>query len=213
MPYIIPSRENKLQESTVKKATLPALKSLCSTHFIPFDTSSKKKDLVEKLLGFINAKCFKTVTKTDATKVDLATIARNLADKFDAIFNDHFSSIDLVIIENQIGPLASKMKTIQGMLTQYFVMRQQNIKVEFISASNKLKTLTKETKNVSDETQTDWQAYTKRKNLGKTTCENILRTTPEFSKWLTFMSNHSKKDDLADCFLQGMWYINNKINK
>ena len=27
----------------------------------------------------------------------------------------------------------------------------------------------------------------------------------------TVFSVHKKKDDLADCFLQGMWYIQNKV--
>ena len=28
-----------------------------------------------------------------------------------------------VIIENQISPIANRMKTIQGMITQYFIMK------------------------------------------------------------------------------------------
>ena len=45
-----------------------------------------------------------------------------------------------VIIENQIGPLAIRMKTIQGMIVQYFIMSNLNVEhIEFISASNKLK--------------------------------------------------------------------------
>jgi hypothetical protein len=29
-------------------------------------------------------------------------------------------------------------------------------------------------------------------------------------KWIDFFHTHSKKDDLADCFLQGIWYIKNR---
>ena len=46
--------------------------------------------------------------------------------------------IDLILIENQIGPLALRMKMLQGMITQYFI--QNNItNIIFVNASNKLK--------------------------------------------------------------------------
>ena len=50
---------------------------------------------------------------------------------------DTLPSMDVVLVENQIGPLASKMKMIQGMVIQYWVSRQS--KIECISACNKLK--------------------------------------------------------------------------
>ena len=52
----------------------------------------------------------------------------------------HFSdkNIDKIIIENQIGPLALRMKMLQGMITQHFI-ENGNDDIEFINASNKLK--------------------------------------------------------------------------
>jgi hypothetical protein len=46
-----------------------------------------------------------------------------------------------IIIENQISPIANRMKTIQGMLSQYFIMKYEdrNITIDFISSFNKLK--------------------------------------------------------------------------
>ena len=32
------------------------------------------------------------------------------------------------------------------------------------------------------------------------------------SSWHTYFNNHKKKDDLADCFLQGLWWIKNRLN-
>ena len=46
--------------------------------------------------------------------------------------------IDIVCVENQIGPLALRMKTLQGMIMQHFIEKEIPL-VEEISASNKLK--------------------------------------------------------------------------
>ena len=53
--------------------------------------------------------------------------------------NASFTDITHVVIENQLSPIANRMKTIQGMLAQYFIMIDENIDIQFISSSNKLK--------------------------------------------------------------------------
>ena len=63
-------------------------------------------------------------------------LGRSICKNFDKEFEG--INIDCVIIENQISPLANKMKTIQGMIAQYFIMNNTKT-IEFISASNKLK--------------------------------------------------------------------------
>ena len=46
--------------------------------------------------------------------------------------------VNKILIENQIGPLAIRMKCVQGMLTQFFI--QHGITdITFVSSSNKLK--------------------------------------------------------------------------
>ena len=63
------------------------------------------------------------------------------------------------------------MKTIQGMLVQYFVMCQVNVKnIEFISASNKLKDC-----DVKDKTK-----YSDRKKLGISKCLETISTDHRF---------------------------------
>ena len=53
---------------------------------------------------------------------------------FNRLFNH---PIDVVLIENQIGKIAIRMKSLQGMIAQYFI--QKNIPtIEFISSKNKL---------------------------------------------------------------------------
>jgi hypothetical protein len=93
------------------------------------------------------------------------------------------------------------MKTIQGMIVQYFIM--SNVKVdhiEFISASNKLK----------DCSINDKKTYSDRKKLGISKCLEMISTDFRFNEKLDYFQQHKKKDDLSDSFLQGIWFINNK---
>ena len=152
------------------------------------------------LNDFSSQNCFSIVEKSNATKIDLVTIGRNIQHRFDDILADYLLTIDTIIIENQIGPIANKMKTIQGMLSQYFIMKNNNISIDFISASNKLKDFIHKDKDVKMD-------YKERKKLGVQTCGNFVVNDARFSEWATFFSKHMKKDDLSDCFLQGRWYI------
>ena len=110
------------------------------------------------------------------------------------------SNIDLVLIENQISPIANRMKTIQGMIAQYLIMRGVN-NIVFYSATNKLKTFIGGHKTTYDE----------RKQLSVSYTIQILTKTIELNDWLSFFSSHKKQDDLADSFLQGVSYLIQKI--
>ena len=59
-----------------------------------------------------------------------------LKESLDEYFTD--KEIDLILIENQIGPLALRMKMIQGMITQHFI-EVGLTNIEFVNAINKLK--------------------------------------------------------------------------
>ena len=111
-----------------------------------------------------------------------------------------------VIIENQISPIANRMKTIQGMLTQYFIMKGSQT-IEFISSSNKLKGFSVEPKEKTD--KTDKQNYKKHKTDGIQICSLFLDNNENLKKWKHCLLN-IKKDDYADSFLQGIWYLKNK---
>ena len=41
--------------------------------------------------------------------------------------------------------------------------------------------------------------------------KEIIASDNRFNEWATFFNKHTKKDDLSDCFLQGMWFIKYKI--
>ena len=62
------------------------------------------------------------------------------------LFGKDKIELDVVIIENQISTIASRMKTLQGMISQYFIMKGIP-SIEFISSINKLKIINNSNKN------------------------------------------------------------------
>ena len=198
--YLQPLAEFK--QSFLNKQKIQSLIDIADKYKLKYENPPKKSNILAIINEFINNNCYTAISKTNATKINLVTIGRNIQYKFDEIFNEHLLSIDTIIIENQIGPIANKMKTIQGMISQYFIMRNNNINIEFISACNKLKDFLSEEKI----------DYKQRKKLGIQTCLGIVNNDFRFKEWNTFFAKHNKKDDLSDCFLQGLWFIKHKIN-
>jgi hypothetical protein len=211
--YIQPSSDFKpsfLNKQTLQKLIDIANKyKIINTLEVSDYKSYKKAQLVNLIKEFSEQKCLSEIKKSNASKIDLVTIGRNIQHRFDDILCDYLLTIDTIIIENQIGPIANKMKTIQGMLSQYFIMKNNNISIDFISASNKLKDFIALEKEKDKEK--DKMDYKERKKMGIQICSNFVSNDARFSSWNTFFSKHQKKDDLSDCFLQGMWYI--KHNK
>ena len=209
--FLQPTTE--LKPSYINKQKIQTLIEIADKYKIKYENPPKKTQLVALINEFITNKCFTAINKTNATKVDLVTIGRNIQHKLDEILCDHLSTIDIIIIENQIGPIANKMKTIQGMISQYFIMKNNHIQIEFISASNKLKDFL-EKENVKDKDKDkdkDKMDYKQRKKIGIQYCLEIISTDFRFKEWESFFNKHQKKDDLSDCFLQGMWFIKHKI--
>ena len=136
-----------------------------------------------------------------AASVDLITIGRNMHRRFDAM--PHIvSGIDVVIIENQLSTLATRMKTLQGMITQYFIMRGVP-DIRFISATNKLKMFDQKKEGEGGDKGEDCYADRKKRSI-EITRALIVNAPPLMS--MKF-DKHKKKDDLADCFLQGVWWL------
>jgi hypothetical protein len=210
-PYLRLAPE--LKPAFINKQKMLTLLEIAKKYKIDYDAVNvcKKPEIIALINQFVLQNCFTDVCKSNATKIDLVTIGRNLQHKFDELFYPSLNDlkeiepleIDTIIIENQIGPIANKMKTIQGMLAQYFIMKNNNINIEFISASNKLKNFTPINAETGKPEKLD---YKQRKQLGVKTSLNIVDTDTRFSEWSTFLHNHKKKDDLSDCFLQGIWY-------
>jgi len=158
----------------------------------------------------------KKANYTYAHDLDLITYGRNMMKHLDIILAECSGSIDMMIIENQISTLASRMKTLQGMITQYFIMKHIPM-IEFISASCKLKLFTNTPLSHNDAAADhddlciDASTYADRKKSGIAVCRSLgeisRKHKSEYAKWMSLFENHKKKDDLADCFLQGLWRV------
>lgn len=125
--------------------------------------------------------------ETNANKANMIDLGKKIFILFEKQFTMHF---DEVIIENQIGPSAIRMKNIQGMITMYFI--QKGSEVIYWSSGNKLRFMKK-----------NKSTYKERKKLSILITNCIVKEfypTHDISK-------HKKKDDLADCFLQLLDYL------
>jgi hypothetical protein len=152
-----------------------------------------------------------------ASETDLITIGKNMRNELNKI--SHVLDVTHVIIENQISPIANRMKTIQGMLAQYFIMvGSQDIHIEFVSSMNKLKgyTINNNNNNNNNNTETNKKEespcenkYKQHKKDSIIISNLFLETNENLQMWKPKLIT-SKKDDLADCFLQGIWYLKSK---
>jgi len=134
--FLFPTAESK--PSFISKQKIQKLQEIAAKYSIPFDKSLKKADLVVRINEYIHNHFFKQVETTNASKTDLIDIGLNIKTKFNQLFSQE-ECIEYVIIENQISPIANRMKTIQGMIVQYFIMSEVLVdNFEFISAANKL---------------------------------------------------------------------------
>jgi hypothetical protein len=172
---------------------------------------ASKKALLEALQAFFLENCFELIVKTKsktASTTDLITLGRNMRDRLDEL--PWIQEVTHIIMENQISPLAGRMKTVQGMLAQYFIMRSPNAYIEFVSSANKLKGFilpSSKTESVVENTVVnDKDKYKKHKTDSVAICSQILDQMPGLSPW-KYCLETPKKDDLADCFLQGIWWI------
>jgi len=198
--YQVPT--NELKPSYINKQKIQNLYDIADKYKISYEKPIKKADLTTTINEYIRTTCFEPIVKVNASKLDLVTIGHNLQKKLDEVLEHEFDTITNIIIENQIGPIANRMKTIQGMLVQYFIMRNCSAKIEFVNASNKLKEI-----NIDDDLI---DTYKDRKKIGIIKCLEVIHENPHLKKWDIFFTTHKKKDDLSDSMLQGLWFLNKK---
>lgn len=244
--YLMPTKQRTLTQ--LKKLKTPDLLKLGQSHllFIDIENPEKllKRDLLNTVSAFFEKQCFEPIipkkTKT-AGDTDLIQIGKNMKELLNQI--PEIENITHVIIENQISPIATRMKTIQGMLAQYFIMKNTDINIEFISSANKLKQFAtisiepisqvsqvsqilentiilkgnndnREPTNINKPDKTkdktkDKTLYKQHKLDGVFYCSQLLEKNPELGQLKTVLDT-KKKDDLADSFLQGLWYFKSK---
>lgn len=149
-------------------------------HFTPLENivfPSTKKAMLEKMLPFFEKNVLqplKPLKKKTANDTDLVCIGKNMKKMLDEI--PGIMEITHVLIENQISTIATRMKTIQGMCAQYFIMKcSPDIVIEFISSVNKLKDF--KDKTIAGEEDGQKAIYKQHKKDGIVFCRNILEET------------------------------------
>ena len=203
--FLIPTQEIR----DLKKLNIGGLKDYIVNNDISC-VGYKKADLMKSIEEFNEQKYLNPVKEENAGLVSLITIGTNMKARLDEILKT--VSIDKILIENQLSNIAVRMKSLQGMITQYFIMRGYE-NIEYISSTNKLKLFLqkdkegkgKEGKGEKEKGKEEKQktTYSERKKLGIKYCQELL-TEKGHDEWLTFFLKHGKKDDLADCLLQGL---------
>uniref|UniRef100_A0A6C0JGL8 Mitochondrial resolvase Ydc2 catalytic domain-containing protein n=1 Tax=viral metagenome TaxID=1070528 RepID=A0A6C0JGL8_9ZZZZ len=226
-PFLIPTKQ--MSTGSLKKMKMDELLSFAQSNHVSENQDSllkdmKKAELLEKIMVFFNERCYEPIIKKKvmgAGEIDLVKIGRNMKIALHKVLETH-QTISHVVIENQISPIANRMKTIQGMLAQYFIMNDDNTRIEFVSSANKLKQFTPRLVKLENTLLTESNLvtnvcekpiknnnYKQHKSDGINYCSQILEKNLPFHSWRESM-NTKKKDDLADCFLQGLWYLKNK---
>lgn len=149
----------------------------------------------------------KSVGSMDIDKLKMELI-KNLEKRND------FLKVDSILIENQPSMKNPKMKAISSTIYDYFLIRGLFDKerlnstidsVKFMSPSNKLKLADdNDTKKLVKVKGNDAKSYKLTKSLGIKYCKELIS---KYDNWVGIFEGHKKKDDLADCFLQGLYYI------
>jgi hypothetical protein len=183
--------------TALKKKSVQDVRVLQQKYLGENENIKKKADIVDNLYRHFEKHSWDPIKekKVNAGHVDLITIGRNLF--LELSQNDIMKTVTHVLIENQISPIANRMKTIQGMLAQHFISIGKEY-IEFVSSGNKLK----EFETIS-EAKTEYQ---KHKKDGVFFCTKLLQDHKYLLWYQYFIDFKAKKDDLADSFLQGIWW-------
>lgn len=154
------------------------------------------KDYGTSDLACIAQKCLVPIEKRLVTSISEPEIADALCQRLTSLLD--ITKVKYVIIENQLGPHAVRMRCIQAMITMLFVSKNATIEILYASARNKLL-------GHLDGKST----YSERKQAGIKIVSELIKAHGELKDKF---DNSKKKDDLADAFLQANWFIKSRLN-
>jgi hypothetical protein len=205
--YVLPTSQHK----HILKKNIPELEAFLKENELDLvlqNGKGKKALLLARVQEFLQEKVLEGITTTatvtkHASSVPLPILGRNLQQQLDMLLLETTHWVQgNIVIENQIGagPMVNKMKNIQAMLTQYFVMRFPDSNIHYQSSSHKLSLI-----EIPKDSKKD--TYQERKQLGIHILRQIFLTQPIYDSWQPFFESHTKKDDLSDAFLQGIWFL------
>lgn len=189
----IPSLQQK--PAFINKQKIQKLCEIATGHGIKYQPKIKKNDLIQLINEYVHQNYFENIETKKADKIDLFNIGLNIKTKFNKLFETE-GKIDYVIIENQISPIATRMKTIQGMIVQYFIMSNIQVDhIDFISASNKLKNFNINDNNIQNDinlennektSKSEKTKYSDRKKMGISKCLEIITNDFRFNEHIDY---------------------------
>jgi len=128
-----------------------------------------------------------------------------------SVLDEHpiFLTVDNVLLENQPALKNPTMKSVQMLVYSYFLIKGVTVStspttcIEMINARNKLKAYKGEPIpcDIKDR-------YKRTKWLGIQYCEKMISENTQIEEsYKTLFKNSKKRDDLADAYLQGMYWL------
>lgn len=197
--------------STTKRATVPIIdtwNTLTAFFKVPESEQTSPRDVynwVKSHTGII-------IQRVDASKVKMVDAGVRFAEL--AKQRKLFESVDLLVIENQIGSMSARMKSMQDIISVVAVFAGV-VKTVGVSSAWKLSNATEsnrkehsnaEITDTETKSKTSKSVYATHKSDGISRCRQwIQESSSENQKWLNVFDNSKKKDDLADSFLQAVW--------
>ena len=205
---LLPTKE--LSAAAHKKLKVDELTSLCTKYGIGILSTDKKPDVLAKVVAHFAARTLEPIVvakSKNANQIHLVEIGKRIKAQFDAVFAN--CEPTHVILENQISPIAGRMNTIQGMVAQYFIMRDANdrLAIDFISSSGKLKGFSDKVQPTTAVKAQETNTYKDHKRDGIAFCHQFMAANRGLATFRHIIETAPKKDDLADCFLQGIYYL------
>ena len=173
------------------KLTKEKLKEFVKINNIPSDLKNKQTILGDIAKHYDDNNYFEMLNKNKCSDTDLLQIGIKLNAELDKL-----GVFDIVLIEDQLGPNAVRMSCIQYMTSQYYIANNIT-NIHIVSSKHKLEYW------VDDKSL----SYKERKLQSVQITTDILSRNNIFSDQSSTFSKYKKKDDLSDCFLQGVWYL------
>ncbi len=155
------------------------------------------KILKWKNISIIDKKC---------NTAQLNELTRCMIDCLKTEFDSEFLKyVNHVIIENQPGLINRTMKSLSIVIYTFFMMNDVN--VNFIAAINKLKC--SKCQELLKQNSYNLKKYQDRKKLSiDSTIEYVKNDYNNINKdYVDFYNKSKKKDDLADCFLYIVYFV------
>ena len=182
--------QNPHTEIKTKKACIEKIEQLKTTHFFQLIPQTKKQN---------------------ASHTSMLVLCQSLYNKFNQLATQ-FENATHVVIENQLGSNATRMMILQGMITMYFTAHISKPAIAHVSSSHKLKYAVSILPHAHQTKEKEKTTYKEHKQNAVLYCEHILEMhnqsqTQMFKDLKKNKADEKKRDDLADCFLQGLWYL------